>query len=267
MTGRIGRTGPARRAPPLAAAVLALAALLGLPACGPGAPESAEDLVFPDSNLMIISIDTLRADRLGVYGNERGLTPNLDRLAEESVLFESSYANSPKTASSHMTLFTSMLPTEHGLRNFAPRKGLPLKAMAKNRLTLGQVLNRAGYFNATIASGGNINSQMGFSRGFGAHHFTSGLREVTEMVEEAKTVAAQIQPQARMGMNWFMFLHTYQVHAPYVPPKEYRERFAMAPQGLSGELMKTMMNRSIQQQWQHMHEGLWDHKDKTASTS
>ncbi len=241
----------------------ALAALVGFTAsgCGPGEPSSTEDLVYPGANLMIISIDTLRADRLGAYGNTRGLTPHLDALAGESILFENAYANSPKTASSHMSLFTSMLPTEHGLRNFAPRKGLPLKAMASNRTTLGQVLNRNDYYNATIASGGNINGQMGFSRGFGQDTFMSGLREVPDIVSDAKTLLNRLTPQEESaGLHWFMFLHTYQVHAPYVPPQEWIDKFAIEPQGRSGELMQPMLKMSIQQQWKHMHDGLWDHK-------
>jgi arylsulfatase A-like enzyme len=229
-------------------------------ACGLGCgePERPTELSYPRTGLIIVSIDTLRADRLGAYGNSRGLTPNLDELAEDSVLFESCFSNSPKTASSHMSLFTSMLPTEHGVTNFSPRQNIPLITLADNRLTLGQILNRNKYWNFTIASGGNIQGAMGFQKGF-KNQFRSINQPITETVEMALDMA---KLGSRQGFPMFGFVHTYEVHGPYMPPIEYREEFAPNPSAIVGELVESLEGLTYAQQWKAMHEGLWDHKDR-----
>jgi arylsulfatase A-like enzyme len=223
-----------------------------------GEPERPTELSFPRTGLIILSIDTLRADRLGSYGNRRGLTPNLDALAEESVLFESCFANSPKTASSHMSLFTSMLPTEHGVTNFSPRQKIPLVRLADNRLTLGQVLNRNKYWNFTIAGGGNIQGAMGFQKGF-KNQFQSINRPITETVELALDMATL---GYRQPFPMFLFVHTYEVHGPYLPPEEYRQEFASDPSPIVGQLVESLDGLTYAQQWKAMHEGLWDHKER-----
>ena len=234
----------------------ALAALLGLAAaCGGDAPPA--DLQYPNHGLLILSLDTLRADRLGVYGNERGLTPHLDAFAEECVVFDDAFANSPKTASSHMTLFTSMLPTAHGVTNFAPRQGIEARMLADNRLTLAQVLNRKGYWNASIASGGNIQLELGFAKGFG-NHFTSAIRDVRDMILEAETVFERAR---RQKAPWFFFLHTYQVHAPYVPPEPFMSRFSTRREGLVADFVDRLGQLRPHEQWRAMHD-LWEVEDQ-----
>ncbi|MBU0754955.1 MAG: sulfatase, partial [Planctomycetes bacterium] len=235
--------------------LLFLCALL-VPACSEEVTNEA--LTCKGAGLLLVSIDTLRADRLGCYGNPRGLTPVLDRIADEGIVFEDVYANSPKTASSHMSLFTSMLPTVHGVTNYSRRLKCPLVTLAKNRLTIAQVLNRNGYWNAAIASGANILAEMGFSKGFNKR-FSSVLRPVDQVVDETLLVAEKALKQNEPP---FFFVHTYQVHSPYTPPPEYRERFAATPRGLAGELMAEMFKLDFQEQWKNLHHGLWDHKEK-----
>lgn len=226
--------------------------------CGCSDSSGVDGLRFQDAGLLIVSIDTLRADRLGCYGNERGLTPNLDALAAEAVLFEDAYANSPKTASSHMSLFTSLPPTMHGVTNFSPRYKVPLVRLADNRLTLGQILEQEGYWNAAVASGANIQGAMGFSKGFG-QRFSSELKPVNVIVMEALAVS---EMAARQDKPPFLFVHTYQVHAPYVPPPAFQARFAPQPRGYVAELMNEMEGLNFLEQWKSMHTNLWDHKDK-----
>ena len=234
----------------LPAALLALVA-----ACGGEAPPA--DLKYPKHGLLILSLDTLRADRLGVYGNQRGLSPHLDAFAEECVVFDDAFANSPKTASSHMTLFTSLLPTAHGVTNTSLREGVPAKMLADNRLTLAQILNRTGYWNAAIASGGNIQQFLGFAKGFG-NHFTSGIRDVRDMVIEAEAVFDRAR---RQKAPWFFFLHTYQVHAPYVPPEPYLSRFSTRHEGLVADFVDRLAKLRPQEQWRAMHD-LWKVEDQ-----
>jgi arylsulfatase A-like enzyme len=230
-------------------AVLLVAVLLA--SCG----RSAEDaeLRFPKAPVLMISIDTLRADRLGCYGYERGTSPVLDALADESVLFEEVYAPSCKTAESHMSLFTSLPVTVHGVSNASARLDLPLRQVARNRLTLGQVLRRAGYWNAAVACGGNVIPEMGFSRGF-AGRFESMLRDVSEIVDGSLAVLdvalAQDEPP-------FLFVHTYQVHGPYIPPAAERRRFAPEYRGIVGERVRAIENLPFQAQWAAMNQSFW----------
>jgi arylsulfatase A-like enzyme len=204
--------------------------------------------------VLLISIDTLRADRLGCYGYDRETSPVLDAFAEESVLFEETYATSCKTAESHMSLFTSLPVSAHGVSNASARLGLPVRELAKNRLTLVQVLRRAGYWNAAVVCGGNMIPQMGFSRGYEGR-FESGLRDVSVIVDRtlAFLEAATTQPRPP-----FVFMHTYQVHGPYLPPAEYRERFAPSPRGVIGQRLGTLGGLSFEEAGLSVGTGFWD---------
>jgi len=216
---------PARTAPRGGRRLVLAAVLAASVGCGPsdGAPAAPpEPPRFPDAHLLLVSIDTLRADRLGCYGYGRETTPHLDALAAESVLFEDMHANSPKTASSHMSLFTSLLPSVHKVRNQSARRGLRSPKLPRNRLTLPQVLARQAYWTACVASGANVQERMGFGRGFG-DRFESRLVDVRAVLRKTLTRLDQL---ARSGRSGFVFAHTYQVHSPYLPPDPWRERFA-----------------------------------------
>ncbi|MDG2150301.1 MAG: sulfatase [Planctomycetota bacterium] len=227
-----------------------LALFLGV-ACSDGSRTSQEAPPFPGAGLLLISIDTLRADRLGCYGYDRGTSPNLDALAEESVLFTEMYSNSPKTASAHMSLFTSLLPTVHKVRNQSKRLGLSTPALAKNRLTIAQILNRNGYWNACIAGGGNIQPDMGFARGF-RNRFESALWDIKRVVDRALDRLDQAQ---EAGQPPFVFMHTYQVHGPYLPPSEYEKRFAPSPSPLIGARVALYRDLPFNKQWSIMNRG------------
>lgn len=226
-------------------------ALLLFAGCSDGGPSSTAGPPFPGAGLLLISVDTLRADRLGCYGYDRGTTPNLDALAEESVLFTDMYSNSPKTASAHMSLFTSLLPTVHKVRNQSKRLGLSTPALASNRLTIAQVLNRSGYWTACIAGGGNIQPDMGFGRGF-RNRFESALWDVKKVVN--RTIERLDQAQAA-GQPPFVFMHTYQVHGPYLPPPEYEQRFAANPSPIIGSRVALYRDLPFNKQWGIMNRG------------
>jgi arylsulfatase A-like enzyme len=246
---RLGRAGRVA-----GTAVLAALLFLLLGACGGegGGSGDGGELEFPRANLLVISIDTLRADRLGCYGYDRPTTPNLDALAEEAVLFEDCYANSCKTASSHMTLFTSMEPSAHKVSNFSARLGLELTQLPNNRLTLAQVLNRDGYWNAAVAGGGNLMPEMGFGRGF-QRRFESGLADVHDLADRLLQRADEM---AASGAPGFLFFHTYQVHGPYLPPRRFLEQFAPDPDPLLGPRVEAYVDLPFHLQWRAMNRGL-----------
>jgi arylsulfatase A-like enzyme len=201
--------------------------------------------------VLLISIDTLRADRLGLHGYERDTTPYLDELAAESVAFLDMYSNSPKTASSHMSLFTSLHPTVHKVRNQSARLGLESPSLAHNRLTLPQVLNRNGYWNACVAGGGNINPQMGFSRGF-QKRFESALWDIRTIADRT---LSRVDEARQTDQPHFLFMHSYQVHGPYLPPREFEKRFAPTPRTVLGPRVALYRNLPFKEQWKAMNRG------------
>ncbi|MCB9898784.1 MAG: sulfatase [Planctomycetes bacterium] len=246
-----------------------LAALLLLAACGPGdapadgpdagAPSAATDverasdrwpdgLEFSGANLVLISIDTLRADRLGAYGYDRGTTPNLDAFASEAVLFEDVYSNSCKTASSHMSMLTSQLPTVHKVRNQSARLGLESPVLADNRLSIAQVLTRNGYWNAAFCGGANLNPAMGFAKGF-QRRFESAPVDISDMAQRARQRLAEIRGSGSPG---FLFLHTYQVHGPYLPPRPFLERFVRGTNPTLTPRVEALIDLPFRKQWSAM---------------
>lgn len=210
--------------------------------------STRDDLTFRGAHLLLISIDTLRADRLGVYGYERGTTPHLDAFARESVVFEEMHSNSSKTASSHMSLFTSLLPTVHKVRNQSARLGLLSPSLADNRLTLAQILNRAGYWNAAVTGGANLNPEMGFDKGFRGR-FEAVPVDVTEMLTLARDRIRQARASTQPG---FVFLHTYQVHGPYLPPRQELERFVRGTNPILTPRVERLIDLPFHRQWAAM---------------
>lgn len=160
-------------------------------------------------NVLVILLDTLRADRLGCYGNERGLTPVLDELASRGVRFADSMSAASWTLPSHASLFTSTYPSQHGVWSD--------QVLPKSLPTIAELLRDAGYRTAAFTEGGFMNTAHGFERGHSTHD--SRVRDSSETYALAKEwIATRTTP-------YYAFVHTYQVHSPHDPAKEFRERF------------------------------------------
>src|SRR5262245_31161425 len=178
---------------------VALAVLaLGLTSSGPGEAPAAEQAAAPPTrpHVVLISIDTLRADRLGVYGQERPLTPQLDAFAQHAWLFERVHSNCNSTGPSHMTMLTGALPPVHGVRHNA---GL---AVAPGLPTLAERLRAAGYATVAFTDGGYVLPAFGFDRGF--DRFEAHLQSI-----ENKLADVQAWLEAAPDTPTFLFLHTY----------------------------------------------------------
>ena len=145
--------------------------LLLAAACAENAPDSVPEAEFrpvntgqqlPDDapNIILISIDTLRSDRLGCYGNSAPTSPNLDRWRQQAVLFENAVAQAPSTLPSHATMFSSLLPEHHGAL-WSRRTKLPASIPI-----LTTELRAAGYRTAAFTGGGQIAPEFGLARGF-----------------------------------------------------------------------------------------------------
>ncbi len=162
----------------------------------------------PPPNLVVVSVDTLRADHLGCYGYPRPTSPEIDRFRRDAALFEHAIAQAPSTLPSHASLLTSLVPQRHGA-SWAARRALPEEVV-----TLPEVLRRHGYRTAAFTGGGQMHPSNGLAQGF-------DLYRVTGPLPLAETVAAALPwlDEHREG-PFFLFLHTYETHHPYTPDPE-----------------------------------------------
>ena len=181
-------------------------------------------------NVLLVTIDTLRADRVGAYGYVNAETPTIDRLAREGVLLEEATVQAPETRPSHASILTGLYPYEHGIRdNYSP-------ALAPSLPTLATLLHEKGYETAAFIGAYPVTAASGLNRGFDRYDdpFGSGSAATTESnrVERRaeEVVEAGIahlrKPRTR---PFFVWLHLFDPHYPYEPPPPYDRRFAKRP--------------------------------------
>lgn len=191
---------------------------------------------FP--NILLISIDSLRADHLHCYGYPRETSPAIDALAAEGVLFKTVVAPTSWTLPSHLTLLTSLPPEEHGVVDDGMRLGPKV-------LSLAEVLLQAGYTTAAIVAGPYLRAEYGFSRGF--DHYDD--YNLASPLPEFSRRGSRSPDQFRYFKDWltrwdeggsqrpfFLFLHMWDVHYDYVPPPPFDSLFDSDYQGpVTGE--------------------------------
>ena len=174
-----------------------------------------------DGPIVLISIDTLRADRLPAYGYAATKTPQIDRLIQDGVLFERAYSHAPQTLPSHTSLFSGQLPFEHGVRDnigFTVKPGQRL---------LQHALKEHGYPTGGFVSAYVLREQTGFSQGF--DHYDDELPAASPSLPLGQvqrpgpdTVAAAIRwIDSRESGRFFLFVHIYEPHRPYAPPAPF----------------------------------------------
>ena len=169
-------------------------------------------------NVILISADTLRADRLGVYGYEaRPTSPRIDALADEALLFEVHVAAAPWTTPSHLSLLTGLTPTRHGVTggDRALREALQgeqaLLRLPDTVTTLAEALAARGWSTAAFTGGATLDPRIGFDQGFGEYDTSMVKLDRSKVDRVFEWIDAQPGP-------FFLFWHTFEVHAPYVAP-------------------------------------------------
>ncbi len=185
-------------------------------------------------NLVLVSLDTLRADRLSYYGRtQRATTPLLDELARESVVFEDCLASSTLTGPSHLSLFTGQFAERHGLRENGPRVEPPY--------TLASLLAEAGYRTAGFTGGGFLRESFGLAHGFETYRARGGPKALFKRTfATSLPFALEWLAEPRAG-PFFLFLHGYDPHCPYEAPPGPLGRLARVdpppfdPSGRCGE--------------------------------
>jgi len=177
----------------------------------------------PSYNILLITLDTTRADHLGSYGYKPAKTPNLDRLAQEGIRFARVYCPAPLTLPSHASIMTGLYPVTHGVRN----NGHDLPSGIR---TLAEILKGQGYSTTAFVSSFSVDSRFGLDRGFDAYDdtFRSESPFKTQNAERRaeETFAGFSRWLENNGKNrFFGWVHYYDPHLPYDPPSPYKEEF------------------------------------------
>jgi arylsulfatase A-like enzyme len=181
------------------------------------ANPSLYDRIQKRTNVVLVSIDTLRADHLGVYGYGKSTTPAMDALAGESAVFLNTYASAPWTLPSHVAMLTSLNGIHHGVYYENDR-------MNPSLITLADFLRADGYFCAALTGAAFVSSFYGFSKGFDSYGMGQG--EMTSQRLAEKTAQESLEwLDTNSDKPFFLFVHTYQAHAPYSAPEPYNTMF------------------------------------------
>lgn len=179
--------------------------------------------VTADRNVLLISIDTLRADALGSYGG-RASTPNLDRLAARGARFDFAHAHAVVTLPSHASMLTGRYPYEHGIRD---NTGYRLQPGSE---TMATRLKAAGFATGAFVGGFPLDSQFGLDQGFDRYDDTMGTGATDERERRADTVAAAaLEWIGGQPGTWFSWVHVYDPHVVYDPPAEWLSKFPNDP--------------------------------------
>jgi arylsulfatase A-like enzyme/Flp pilus assembly protein TadD len=217
-----------------------------------GSRAAATGPTPPRVPIILVTIDTLRADRLPAYGYLGVETPAIDALRQDGVLFENAYSHCPLTLPSHVSLLTGLLPPGHGVRN---NLGYRLDA---SHPTLPVILKRAGYATGAAVSAWVLRPDTGLGAGFDTYRDvpggTLGRDSVAEVQRSGReTVALALDfVAAHRGQPFFLFVHLYEPHAPYAPPSPQRERWGATYEGeiaaadaAVGELFQGLRRESV----------------------
>ena len=224
-------------------------AVMGL-ASGCGGPAST----VPTHNVILISIDTLRADHLGCYGYPKPTTPNIDVFRRDAALFEQAIAHAPSTLPSHASIFTSLLPSHHGASVAIS------SAVDSEAITLTEILKAEGYATASFNGGIQLDPIYGFNRGFDVYDAARPrvasadlLVDPVDMFDHAVDEAIHWIENIEINRRerFFLFLHTYELHHPYTPIPEALEAIGAdydgsLPKDISVDLLRRINDGDVE---------------------
>ncbi len=179
---------------------------------------------IPASNLLLITLDTTRADAIGCYGGPSWVSPTLDHLAEEGVRFDQARTVAPITLPSHATILTGLFPFEHGVRDNASYR------LPKEVTTLAERLKGQGYSTLAVMGAYVLHSTFGLDQGFDVYSDVPRVKlnlaaeEDQRLANEVVDEALRILKATDRGKPVFLWVHFFDPHWPYTPPEEYYSR-------------------------------------------
>ena len=173
-------------------------------------------------NVILISIDTLRADHLGCYGHPGPITPNIDSLAEGSVRFSNVATSVPLTLPAHATMLTGLIPPIHGVHKNENYR------LAESNVTLAELLQDRGYATGAVVSSFVLHNQFGLSQGFDSYDDAfplspKGAIHSQRQGEVTSMLASKWLDQHASGESFFLFVHFYDPHTDYDPPADFAD--------------------------------------------
>jgi len=205
-------------------------------------------------NALLITVDTLRADRLECYGYRKVKTPAMNRLAEEGVMFQHAIAQVPLTLPSHCSILTGRSPRSTGVRDQA---GFSLR---KEETTLAELFESSGYETAAFVGASVLNSAGGLAQGFDVYSDLTGMARRTIEGETERRGDAVVQE----ALQWmlasgrkplFVWIHLFDPHTPYSPPEPYKSQYVASPydgevayvDSLLGNLVSALSEQKLDQ--------------------
>ena len=180
-------------------------------------------------NLLLVTLDTTRADHLGCYGFEGASTPVLDGLANEGVLFERCVTSAPYTLPAHASILTGLLPLRHGVR-VNGTQGLPAEVQ-----TLAESLSNAGFDTGAVVSALVLDSRFGLNQGFDRYDDDLSAGGEARLLQYRETAGDDTLRRAvrwlkeRGNERFFLWTQFFDAHDPYEPPAEFAARFPGRP--------------------------------------
>jgi arylsulfatase A-like enzyme/Tfp pilus assembly protein PilF len=227
-------------------------------------------------NLLLITIDTLRADHLGCYGDSQVQTPYIDRLAREGVLFTQAFTPVPITLPSHVSIFTGDYPPSHGVRN----NGTFI--LNPSAITLTEVLKQNGYRTEAVVSSYTLDSCFGLDQGFEFYDDDFSQNQSGPSILHNERIGGETTQRALQWLDqhhqekFFLWLHYFDPHADYNPPEPFHTRYrknlydgeiAYTDQCLGKVLDKLdqlhLLDQTLIVLTADHGEGLGDHKERT----
>jgi arylsulfatase A-like enzyme/Tfp pilus assembly protein PilF len=173
----------------------------------------------PVRNVLLISIDTCRADHLSCYGFERKTTPGLDALAAEGILFKNAFAPAPMTLPSHSSMMTGVYPPCHGIHENFKNK------LARSNRTLAEILKQHGFVTGAVVSAFVLDRQFGLDQGFDSYQ--DNIKPLGRSADKIERAAGETSRLAcdfleqKKDIPFFLFVHYFDPHAGYDPPEPY----------------------------------------------
>jgi arylsulfatase A-like enzyme/Tfp pilus assembly protein PilF len=226
--------------------------LIAFIACSRGQPEEPtttfDYTAIEKPSILLITLDTTRADHLGPYGNEEAETPALSALADEGIVFEQAVAVAPVTAPTHASLLTGLYPRRHGLRNNLTHH------LDDDVPTLSERLSTAGYRTAAFVSAIVLERRYGLDRGFEV--YDDDLRSGAASRQTRMLTERPGQATADLALAWldalgpdepyFLWVHFYDPHLPFSPPSPWAEKFRDRPYDGEIAYMDSQVGRLLQ---------------------
>ena len=190
----------------------------------------AQEAAKPQPNVVLITIDTLRADHLGCYGYKQVKTPNIDGLAADGALFTRAFTPVPVTLPSHSAMLTGTYPMLSGMHDFSGNR------LSPQQPTLATVLKQSGYTTGAVVAAAVLDSRFGLNQGFDYYYDHFDFSRLDEAnLDEMERPGNQV---ADLALDWlaknaqkkfFLWMHLYDPHFPYHPPEPYAAEYASHP--------------------------------------